>query len=119
MIHNGFGGNNTIYQQEFDKAFSEGRTTQSGTNKINELLQKAKGSKVSSGLPVDSINVNELAPPISTPTASQTASANAPSKTVKYEFMHNGKSVSLYGSQEDGNAMDDLLNQLEAIKKSS
>lgn len=115
----GFGGSNVVYQQEFDKAFSEGRTTQSGTNKINELLRKAAGATGSSGIPVDSINVNELAPPISTPTASQTASVNAPSKTVKYEFMHNGKSVSLYGSQEDGNAMDDLLNQLEAIKKSS
>lgn len=115
----GFGGSNAVYQREFDKAFSEGRTTQSGTNKINELLRKAAGATGSSGLPADSINVNELAPPVSTPTATQTASANTPSKTVKYEFMHNGKSVSLYGSQEDGNAMDDLLNQLEAIKKSS
>lgn len=115
----GFGGSNAIYQQEFDKAFSGGRTTQSGTNKINELLQKATGKKTSIGSPTSTVNVNDLAPIVSTPTASQTASANAPSKTVKYEFMHNGKSVSLYGSQEDGNAMDDLLNQLEAIKKST
>lgn len=64
-------------------------------------------------------NVNNLAPNI--PSTNIPTSSNDASKTVRYEFISNGKTVALYGSQGDGDgdAMSDLLSQLEAIKKSS
>ena len=46
-------------------------------------------------------------------------SSNEPSKTVEYKFMLGNQEVSLYGSPNDGNAMEALLSELETIKRSS
>lgn len=45
------------------------------------------------------------------------SSSNSPSKTVEYKFMSGGKEVSLYGSPNDGNAMEALLSEFEMLKR--
>lgn len=46
-------------------------------------------------------------------------SSNDPSKTVEYKFMLGNQEVSLYGSPNDGNAMEALLSEFEMLKRSS
>ena len=46
-------------------------------------------------------------------------SSNEPTKTVEYKFMSGGQEVSLYGSPNDGNAMEALLSEFEMLKRSS
>lgn len=117
----GKGGNpamKALINQEFDAAAAKGLTTQHGTNKINDLLQQMSSNNlVSTGPSAKSVDVNSLAPNVSTPTPVTTTTDV--SKTVKYEFNSGGKAVTLYGSPSDGDAMEALLSEFEMLKKSS
>jgi len=107
-----------LINAEFNNAASKGLTTQHGTNKINELLnQMTASSLVSTGPSAKPVDVNSLAPNVSTPVPSTTS--NDVSRTVKYEFNSGGKAVTLYGSPNDGDAMEALLSEFEMLKKSS
>lgn len=115
------GGNpamQALINQEFDAAAAKGLTTQWGTNKINDLLQQMSSNNlVSTGPSTKPVDVNSLAPNVSTPTPVTTTTDV--SKTVKYEFNSGGKAVTLYGSPSDGDAMEALLSEFEMLKKSS
>ena len=117
----GKGGNpamKALINQEFDAAAAKGLTTQHGTNKINDLLRQMTASNlVSTGPSTKSVDVNSLAPNVSTPPPVTTTTDV--SKTVKYEFNSGGKAVTLYGSPSDGDAMEALLSEFEMLKKSS
>ena len=117
----GKGGNpalNRLIEQEFNNASAKGLTTQHGTNKINDLLrQMSSNNLVSTGSTskAPAVDVNSLAPQVSTPIPS--VPSTDVSKTVKYEFNSGGKAVTLYGSPNDGDAMEEMLRELEMLKK--
>jgi len=105
-----------LINAEFNNAASKGLTTQHGTNKINDLLNQMTASNlVSTGPSAKAVDVNSLAPNVSTPTPVTTTTDV--SKTVKYEFNSGGKAVTLYGSPNDGDAMEALLSEFEMLKK--
>lgn len=107
-----------LINQEFDAAAAKGLTTQWGTNKINDLLRQVSSDNlVSTGPSTKPVDVNSLAPNVSTPTPVTTTTDV--SKTVKYEFNSGGKAVTLYGSPSDGDAMEALLSEFEMLKKRS
>ncbi|MGX5699579.1 tape measure protein [Acinetobacter kookii] len=107
-----------LINAEFDKAASKGLTTQHGTNKINELLrQMSSNSLVSTGPSAKSVDVNSLAPSISTPTAN-IPSTDA-SKNVNYNINFGGQTLSLSGSAEQESVMNQLINQLKIQAKST
>ena len=117
----GKGGNpalNRLIEQEFNNAASKGLTTQHGTNKINDLLRQMSGNNlVSTGSTskAPAVDVNSLAPQVSAPIP--IVPSTDVSKTVNYEFNSGGKAVTLYGSPNDGDAMEEMLRELEMLKK--
>ena len=73
------GGNpamKALIEQEFNNAASKGLTTQWGTNKINDLLRQMGSKDLTSSGPSSkppAVDVNSLAPNVSTPVPSTTA----------------------------------------------
>ncbi|NNH25679.1 tape measure protein [Acinetobacter terrestris] len=107
-----------LINAEYNNAASKGLTTQHGTNKINELMRQMTASNlVSTGPSTKPVDVNSLAPNVSAPKPATTTTDV--SKTVKYEFNSGGKAVTLYGSPNDGDAMEALLSEFEMLKKRS
>ncbi|WP_349929471.1 tape measure protein [Acinetobacter sp. A1-4-2] len=120
MGKGGFGPLSTLIQQEFKNAASKGLTTQTGTNKINELLRQLNSnSLVSTGQSVKapSVDINSLAPSISTPTAN-IPSTDA-SKNVNYNINFGGQTLSLSGTADQEPIINQLVNQLKAQAKST
>lgn len=120
MGKGGFGPLSTLIQQEFKNAASKGLTTQTGTNKINELLRQLNSnSLVSTGqsVKVPSVDINSLAPSISTPTAN-IPSTDA-SKNVNYNINFGGQTLSLSGTADQEPIINQLVNQLKAQAKST
>lgn len=117
----GKGGNpamKALINQEFDAAAAKGLTTQHGTNKINDLLRQMTASNlVSTGLSTKPVDINSLAPNVSTPVPS-TPTANA-SKSVNYNISFGGQTLSLSGSAEQESMMNQLINQLKTQAKST
>ena len=107
-----------LINQEFDAAAAKGLTTQWGTNKINDLLRQMTASNlVSTGPSTKPVDVNSLAPNVSTPVPS-TPTANA-SKSVNYNISFGGQTLSLSGSAEQESAMNQLIKQLKTQAKST
>ncbi|WP_347473846.1 tape measure protein [Acinetobacter thermotolerans] len=103
----GGGALTALSNAEFDKAMKLGKTTQNGTNKINELLQNIQ---------VASSGLGSYAP--STPGASSPASGQA-SKNVKYDIQFGGQTLSVYGDEETEDTMSKLIKQLQGVAKST
>lgn len=107
-----------LINAEYNNAASKGLTTQHGTNKINELMrQMTASSLVSTGPSTKPVDVNSLAPNVSTPIASPTTT-NA-SKDVNYNISFGGQTLSLSGSAEQESAMNQLIKQLKTQAKST
>lgn len=117
----GKGGNpamKALINQEFDAAAAKGLTTQNGTNKINDLLRQMTASNlVSTGPSTKPVDVNSLAPNVSTPVASPTTTNT--SKAVNYNINFGGQTLSLSGSAEQESAMNQLIKQLKTQAKST
>ncbi|MBE9400955.1 tape measure protein [Acinetobacter albensis] len=117
----GKGGNpamKALINQEFDAAAAKGLTTQWGTNKINDLLRQVSSDNlVSIGPSTKPVDVNSLAPNVSTPVPS-TPTANA-SKSVNYNISFGGQTLSLSGSAEQESMMNQLIKQLKTQAKST
>lgn len=111
-------GIKALINQEFDAAAAKGLTTQHGTNKINDLLRQMTASNlVSTGPSTKPVDINSLAPNVSTPVPS-TPTANA-SKSVNYNISFGGQTLSLSGSAEQESMMNQLINQLKTQAKST
>lgn len=107
-----------LINAEFNNAASKGLTTQHGTNKINDLLnQMTASSLVSTGPSTKPVDVNSLAPNVSTPVASPTTTDT--SKAVNYNISFGGQTLSLSGSAEQESMMNQLINQLKTQAKST
>ena len=107
-----------LINAEYNNAASKGITTQHGTNKINELMRQMSASNlVSTGPSTKPVDVNSLAPNVSTPIASPTTT-NA-SKDVNYNISFGGQTLSLSGSAEQESAMNQLIKQLKTQAKST
>jgi len=107
-----------LINAEYNNAASKGLTTQHGTNKINELMRQMTASNlVSTGPSTKPVDVNSLAPNVSTPIASPTTT-NA-SKDVNYNISFGGQTLSLSGSAEQESAMNQLIKQLKTQAKST
>lgn len=107
-----------LINAEYNNAASKGLTTQHGTNKINELMRQMTASNlVSTGPSTKPVDVNALAPNVSTPIASPTTT-NA-SKDVNYNISFGGQTLSLSGSAEQESAMNQLIKQLKTQAKST
>lgn len=117
----GKGGNpalNRLIEQEFNNAASKGLTTQHGTNKINDLLrQMSSNNLVSTGSTskAPAVDVNSLAPQVSTPVPSTTATPT--SRTVQNNISINGKTISIPVAEENQGNFNDFLSELEMLKK--
>ncbi|CAD9197235.1 tape measure protein [Acinetobacter bohemicus] len=117
----GKGGNpalNRLIEQEFNNAASKGLTTQHGTNKINDLLrQMSSNNLVSTGSTskAPAVDVNSLAPQVSTPVPSATATPT--SRTVQNNISINGKTISIPVAEENQGNFNDFLSELEMLKK--
>lgn len=117
----GKGGNpalNRLIEQEFNNAASKGLTTQHGTNKINDLLrQMSSNNLVSTGSTskAPAVDVNSLAPQVSAPVPSTTATPT--SRTVQNNISINGKTISIPVAEENQGNFNDFLSELEMLKK--
>lgn len=111
-------GIKALINQEFDAAAAKGLTTQHGTNKVNDLLRQMTASNlVSTGPSTKPVDINSLAPNVSTPVPS-TPTANA-SKSVNYNISFGGQTLSLSGSAEQESMMNQLISQLKTQAKST
>ncbi|TCB76784.1 hypothetical protein [Acinetobacter sp. ANC 4177] len=116
MAKGGNAGLNYLIQQEFDNAAAKGQTTQNGTNKINELLRQLdSNSLVSAGPSPKAVDVNSLAPSVSTPVPRVTATPT--SRTVQNNISINGKTISIPVAEENQGNFNDFLSELEMLKK--
>ncbi|NNH86256.1 tape measure protein [Acinetobacter terrae] len=107
-----------LINAEFNNAASKGLTTQHGTNKINDLLNQMTASNlVSTGPSAKPVDVNSLAPTVSTPVASPTTTDA--SKAVNYNISFGGQTLSLSGSAEQESMMNQLISQLKTQAKST
>ena len=119
----GKGGNpalNRLIEQEFNNAASKGLTTQHGTNKINDLLRQMNSNNlVSTGSTskAPAVDVNSLAPQVSTPVPSATATPT--SRTVQNNISINGKTISIPVAEENQGNFNDFLSELEMLKRGS
>ncbi|MEG1092308.1 MAG: tape measure domain-containing protein, partial [Acinetobacter sp.] len=119
----GKGGNpalNRLIEQEFNNAASKGLTTQHGTNKINDLLRQMSGNNlVSTGSTskAPAVDVNSLAPQVSTPVPS--ATENVTTKNSRIELVSGNKTATLTGSQQDVDTMEEIMREFEMLKRSS
>lgn len=113
---------NTISQRQWDIAkdfpgmLPDRRASQlmSITNKeyIDIMMDKLKSGGGSAP-----INLNSLAPNVSTPVPSTTASPT--SRTVQNNISINGKTISIPVAEENQGDFNDFLSELEMLKKSS
>jgi len=111
-------GIKALINQEFDAAAAKGLTTQHGTNKINDLLRQMTASNlVSTGPSTKPVDINSLAPNVSTPVPS-TPTVTA-SKSVNYNISFGGQTLSLSGSAEQESMMNQLISQLKTQAKST
>lgn len=109
----GKGGNlamNKLIEQEFNNAAAKGLTTQHGTNKINELLRNLDVRSTGS------TKVNDYAPSISEPKIRDLQNDTS-TKNVRFEFVSGGQKLQMFGSQEDGETMENILREFEMLKK--
>lgn len=118
----GKGGNpalKLLIEQEFNSAAAKGLTTQHGTNRINELLKQTVGKSAtsSSSTKAPKVDVNSLAPNVSTPAPS--ISENTTSKTSRIELVSGNKTATLTGSQQDVDVMEEMMREFEMLKRSS
>lgn len=107
-----------LIEQEFNNASAKGLTTQHGTNKINDLLrQMSSNNLVSTGSTskAPAVDVNSLAPQVSTPVPSTTATPT--SRTVQNNISINGKTISIPVAEENQGNFNDFLSELEMLKK--
>lgn len=92
----------------FQDLHDAGKTATQGTIAIEKLLAQA-ASNVSP-------NVNDRAPSIAQPMNSNLNTE--PAKTVRYQFTNaDGQQVDMYGSEQSGNALEEMLSELEMLKK--
>ena len=111
-------GIKALINQEFDAAAAKGLTTQHGTNKINDLLRQMTASNlVSTGPSTRPVDVNSLAPNVSMPAPSTTATPT--SRTVQNNISINGKTISIPVAEENQGNFNDFLSELEMLKKRS
>lgn len=105
-----------LINQEFDAAAAKGLTTQWGTNKINDLLRQVSSDNlVSTGPSTKPVDVNSLAPNVSTAVPNTTASPTT--RTVQNNISINGKTISIPVAEENQSNFSDFLNELEMLKK--
>lgn len=105
-------------QAEFTKARKEGKTTQWGTNKINELLKNIGTSTASTSTSVSSPNIasNSISPPqIQSPQIPKDMGSSSP--TVNYQFTLGGKQFSLNGPASEQSNINALLGELEQLSR--
>jgi tape measure domain-containing protein len=112
---------NQMIRNEYDKAASKGLTTQTGTNKINDLLRQLNSSSLVSTGPstkAPPVDVNNLAPNVnvSAPTPS---TSSEPTNTTRIELVSGNKTATVYADKSSGNALQEMLRELEALKKST
>lgn len=103
---------------EFDKARKEGKTTQWGTNKINELLNNIGTSTASTSTSVSSPNIasNSISPPqIQSPQMPTDLGSSSP--TVNYQFNLAGKQFNLNGPASEQSNINALLSELEQLSR--
>lgn len=109
-----------LIQQEFKNAAKRGHTTATGTTKINDLLRqiqggKAYGSMSIGGSNIPSPDVNDYTPSIPQQVVREVPME--PSKNVRFEFVSAGQRLQMFGSQEDGETMENILREFEMLKK--
>lgn len=105
-------------QAEFTKARKEGKTTQWGTNKINELLKNIGTSTASTSTSVSSPNIasNSISPPqIQSPQIPKDMGSSSP--TVNYQFTLGGKQFNLNGPASEQSNINALLSELEQLSR--
>lgn len=105
-------------QAEFTKARKEGKTTQWGTNKINELLKNIGTSTASTSTSVSSPNIasNSISPPqIQSPQIPKDMGSSSP--TVNYQFNLAGKQFNLNGPASEQSNINALLSELEQLSR--
>lgn len=111
MGKGGFGPLSTLIQQEFKNAAARGQTTQTGTNKINDLLRNINVASTGSS------SLNDYAPSI--PSSPSAGNSSQPSKEVTYNFDFNGKQMKFTGPAGQESLMNELVNQLKVQAKST
>src|SRR5690606_14751087 len=97
-----------LINAEFDRAATNGLTTQHGTNKINELLRNIN---------LASTGVNDYAPSI--PSVPSVRDTSQPAKEVTYNFDFNGKQMQFSGPAGQESLMNELVNQLKIQARST
>lgn len=118
----GRGGNpamKALINQEFDAAAAKGLTTQHGTNKINDLLRQMTASNlVSTGPSTKPVDVNSLAPNVNINAPTPNTSSE-PKNTTRIELVSGNKTATVYADQSSGDALQEMLRELETLKKST
>lgn len=107
-----------LIQQEFKNAAKRGHTTATGTTKINDLLRQIQGGKAYGsigGSSIPSPDVNDYTPSIPQQVVREVPME--PSKNVRFEFVSAGQRLQMFGSQEDGDTMENILREFEMLKK--
>ncbi len=107
-----------LIQQEFKNAAKRGHTTATGTTKINDLLRQIQGGKAYGsigGSSIPSHDVNDYIPSIPQQVVREVPME--PSKNVRFEFVSAGQRLQMFGSQEDGETMENILREFEMLKK--
>lgn len=118
----GKGGNpamKALINQEFDAAAAKGLTTQWGTNKINDLLRQVSSNNlVSIGPSTKPVDVNSLAPNVNINAPTPNTSSE-PKNTTRIELVSGNKTATVYADQSSGDALQEMLRELETLKKST
>lgn len=108
----------TLSEAEFARARKLGKTTQWGTNKIDELLRNIGKSTASTSTSVSSPNIasNSISPPqIQSPQIPKDMGSSSP--TVNYQFTLGGKQFSLNGPASEQSNINALLSELEQLSR--
>ncbi|UHT65360.1 tape measure protein [Acinetobacter lwoffii] len=108
--NSGVGGLDTLMRQMYDDAAAKGITTQTGTNKINELMRSINVASTGS-------NLNDYAPSI--PSVPSTKDYGKGGDSVNYNIQFGGQTLSLTGDASQKDVMTSLVNQLKGIAKST
>lgn len=108
-----------LINAEYNNAASKGLTTQHGTNKINELMRQMTASNlVSTGPSTKPVDVNALAPNVNISAPAPNTSSE-PKNTTRIELVSGNKTATVYADQSSGNALQEMLRELETLKKST
>lgn len=106
-------GNAHLLNPGFEKNRAQGLTSAFGSEVVQKALNKL----------ADRSGLSSISSSASTPSAPSIANVpsagNKSSKTVEYKFTSKGEEVSLYGSPDDGDAMEALLSEFEMLKRGS